>query len=84
VPVWDAMGSLIGQVGLAGFCFLFLFVAVGLGWLVPRWSHIQRINDLKEANRDLRAALAKKDEAMAEKDQQIAIILGRYVQELTP
>lgn len=35
---------------------------VFLGGLIPRWTHNQRINDLKELNKKLEAALDRRDE----------------------
>jgi len=54
-------GAELGQLGpwgLASACFMLVF----LGGLIPRWTHNQRINDLKDLNNKLEAALDKRDE----------------------
>lgn len=36
-----------------------VFAAVMLGWLIPRWTHRERVNDLKEQITVLRSSLER-------------------------
>lgn len=46
-------------------CLLVMF-----GWLIPRWTHRERIADYK-------AALKASEATVAERERQISIMLGR-------
>lgn len=56
----------IGAVGLLSVVFL----AVMTGWLIPRWTHLERVRDFKET-------IASQKATIAERDKQIDILLGR-------
>lgn len=51
----------LATIGPYGLVTLFC-IALGLGWVIPRWTHIQRINDYKETIIYLRATLEKRDQ----------------------
>jgi len=54
-------GVELGNYGPSSLVALFV-IAIALGYLVPRWMHIQRIKDKDELIANLRKALDKRDE----------------------
>lgn len=67
--MWDSLAKIAisgGPVGLVALCV----VSIIRGWLIPRRVHLDRVGDLKAANEAL-------ERANAEKDRQIATLLGR-------
>lgn len=67
--MWEALGTLALQGGPWG-VLLFTAMSIIRGWLIPRRTHLDRVGDLK-------AAIAALEETVAEKDRQLAILLGR-------
>lgn len=64
--MWESVGSAVAQGGPWGL----LALLVVFGWLIPRSTHRDRIADLKDT-------IATQKATIAEKDEQIAILLGR-------
>jgi prefoldin subunit 5 len=69
------------DVGPWGIIAIFV-VSLGYGWIIPRWSHKERIADLKEQLKEksetivfLQAALDKRDDQMADliQSSQVAV-----------
>lgn len=74
--MWDSLGTLVVQGGFPTLTAVAI-LAVIRGWLIPRWTHLERIKDLKESRDDWKAAYLSEQKVSAEKDKQISILLGR-------
>lgn len=55
----------LAQYGLAGLMLLMAFVAVGTGWIVPRWLYRERVRALEKALEKTEAALALREDHIA-------------------
>lgn len=64
----------LAEIGPWGLVTLFA-VAVGLGWLIPRWTHNERIADYKEQNKLLREALKTRDDQFSQALQNNALVV---------
>lgn len=66
VPVWEQLAIQGGPWAIIALGV----VSIIRGWLIPRTTHLDRVNDLK-------AAIAAKDATIAEQQHQISALLGR-------
>jgi hypothetical protein len=64
--VWEQLAIQGGPWGLIAL----VVVSLIRGWLIPRTTHLDRVNDFK-------AAIAAKDATIAEQKDQISALLGR-------
>ena len=71
--MWPLPWDVVTQGGAVAL-LAWVVVAIVLGRLIPRKTHEDRINDLKNS---FGAAIRALEETVEEKDRQIAILLGR-------
>lgn len=57
----------VGPWGIVGIFVLLL----GAGWLIPRWSHKERIADIKERLKEKDAMIVFLQEALRKRDAQV-------------
>lgn len=74
------MLAILAQGGPWGILVL-VMVAIITGRLIPRWTHLQRVQDLKQNAADYRAALGTERERGDELRAQMAILLGSRARE---
>jgi hypothetical protein len=74
--VWDSLGTLALEGGPWGLIGLFV-LSILRGWLIPRSVHESRVADLRQRGEDFKAAWEAERNISTERQQQIAILLGR-------
>ncbi len=74
--MWEVLGPLALQAGPWGLIGV-VVLSILRGWLIPRPTHDLRVSDLKQRAEDFKAAWEAERVVSAERQQQIAILLGR-------
>lgn len=74
--MWESIGLVAAKGGPVGLIAL-VVVSLLQGWLIPRRSHLDRVEDLKERIADLKAACAALEATVDERERQIGILLTR-------
>lgn len=66
--MWESLAPLALQGGPWALVSMFV-LSVLRGWLIPRWTHLERVGDLKDA-------IAKLERTVDEREHQIDLLLG--------